>query len=231
MLNINFVPEEYIKNSKSFRTNLIYLAMLAVVMLGLGGSFAITKIRQRGLAAKEKVLNAKMAEAQESIKKFEQLQQDRSKMMKAALTTTELLEPVPRSVLLASVTNSLPMGVSLSKLKLVQRQPQGQRNSNSSASKYARVQAEKTKTQSKSAEKLLETSIDIEGFAASDIQVAAYIQKLGECELLDNVSLVESSSNSVKSQTDSSLRHFKLTAMLGTDVQITASSVERIARR
>ncbi len=231
MLNINFVPDDYIENTRSCKTNLIYLGILAVVMVGLGGSFAATKIRQKSLAAKEKMVNARMAEAQGSIKQFEQLQKERSKMMKAALTITELLEPVPRSVLLASLTNNLPIGVSLSKLKLVQKQPQSGHNRKASTSKYARVQAQKAKAQSKSAEKLLETFIDIEGFATSDIQVAAYIQKLSDSELLDNVSLVESTINTVKSQSDSSLRYFKLTAMLKTNIQITASSVEGIARR
>jgi len=231
MLNINFVPDDYVENTRLCRANLIYIAMLAVVMVGLGGSFTATKIRQKALAAKEKVVDARMAEAQESIKQFEQLQKERSKMMKAALTTTELLEPVPRSVLLASLTNNLPMGVSLSKLKLVQKQPQSGHNRKASTSKYARVQAQKAKAQSKSAEKLLETFINIEGFAASDIQVAAYIQRLGDSELLDNVSLVESTTNTVKSQSDNSLRYFKLTAMLKTDIQITVSSIKGIARR
>ena len=53
MLNINFVPDDYIKSSESRRTNLMYLVLFAVVMAVLGGSFMAIKIRRRALNARE----------------------------------------------------------------------------------------------------------------------------------------------------------------------------------
>ncbi|GAH79391.1 unnamed protein product, partial [marine sediment metagenome] len=44
MLNINFVPDDYIQNNESRRTNLMYLVLFAVVMAALGGSFLTIKI-------------------------------------------------------------------------------------------------------------------------------------------------------------------------------------------
>ena len=112
MLNINFVPEDYVQSSESRRTNLMYLVLFAVVMAVLGGSFVTIKVRQRALNAKEKLTNEKMVLAREAIRQFEELQMKRKAMMKTALLTTELLESVPRSVVLASLTNNLPSGVS-----------------------------------------------------------------------------------------------------------------------
>ena len=113
MLNINFVPEDYIQNNECRRTNFLYLVLFVVVMAGLGGAFFTIKVRQRTLDSEEKLANSKMSEAQESIKQFEELQDKRRSMMKIALATAELIEPVPRSVLLACLTNKLPGGVSL----------------------------------------------------------------------------------------------------------------------
>ena len=62
MQNINFVPDEYVQNSESQRTNLIYLVLLIVVMAGLVGSFASIKVRQRLCTAEEKRVNTKMAQ-------------------------------------------------------------------------------------------------------------------------------------------------------------------------
>ncbi|GAH03662.1 unnamed protein product, partial [marine sediment metagenome] len=45
MLNLNFVPDDYIRSNESRRTNLMYLVLLVVVMAGLGGSFVTIKIR------------------------------------------------------------------------------------------------------------------------------------------------------------------------------------------
>src|SRR4030042_46399 len=82
MQNINFVPDEYIQNSESQRTNLIYLVLLIVVMAGLVGSFASIKVRQRLSMAEEKRVNAKMAQVPEALKQSEDLQEKYKAMMK-----------------------------------------------------------------------------------------------------------------------------------------------------
>jgi len=55
MLNINFVPDDYIQSTESRRTNFMYIILFAVVMVVLAGSFATIKIRQRALDSKEKL--------------------------------------------------------------------------------------------------------------------------------------------------------------------------------
>jgi hypothetical protein len=223
MLNINFVPDDYIQSSESRRANLTYLVLFAVVMAALGGSFMIIKMRQRALAAKEKLVSTKMDQAQEALKQFEQLQTKRKMMLKTALTTAELIEPVPRSVLLATLTNNLPTGVSLVRVNMVQKKPT-QINQGLRTSKYRNTQAEKdAASQSRvSPEKSLQTYMDIEGIAPSDLQVAAYIKRLSSSSLLDNVALVESKEHKIE---DSTLRQFKLTAMLQKDVHLTNEDI------
>ncbi len=228
MLNINFVPDDYVQNNESRRTNWMCIILFAIVMAGLGGSFVTIKIRQRACSDKEKLVNAKMAQVQEAIKQFEELQTKRKEMMKAALTTAELLEPVPRSVLLASFTNNLPPGVSLLKLTLIQKEPvQSSQSAGGFTNKYQAAQAEKAAAaQPKpSREKSLETHIDISGMAPSDLQVAAYIEQLSSSSLLDNVELVESKEYKVE---DATFRQFKLTAMLRPDVQLSKEDISRI---
>jgi len=233
MLNINFVPEDYIQSSESRRTNLMYLVLFAVVMVALGASFMTIKIRQRALNSKEKLVNAKLTRAQEAIKQFEELQAKRKAMMKTALTTAELLEPVPRSILLASLTNNLPAGVSLLRLNLIQKEPKGTKSSLSATSRGNKYQAAKAQKAAAakaeaSREKLLETHIDIEGIAPSDLQVAACIERLNSSSLLNSVALVESKEHKVE---DTTFRQFKLTAMLRKDVHLTKEDIIRIRAR
>ncbi len=228
MLNINFVPDDYIQNNESRRTNLMYLVLFAVVMAALGGSFATIRIRRRAVSAKEEFVNTRMARIQKAIHQFEELQTKRKAMMKTALTTAQLLEPVPRSVVLASLTNSLPPGVSLLKLNLIQKEPK-QVVRAAPANKYQAARGQKAAGQTKvSREKLLETHIGIEGMAPSDLQVAAYIERLGTSALLDNVALVESKERKIE---DTTFREFKLTAMLKRDVHLTKDDVDGIKTR
>ncbi|UCC23335.1 MAG: PilN domain-containing protein [Planctomycetota bacterium] len=239
MININFVPDDYVQNTESRRANLMYLVLFGIVMAALGGSFMTIKIRQRALVAEEKRVSARMAEAEESMRQFDELQARRKVMIKTALTTAELLEPVPRSVLLASLTNNLPPGVSLLGLELVQKQPKQTRRS-APANKYRATQAKNAAgdLSTASQEKLLETYIDIEGIAPSDLQVASYIEQLCASTLLDNVTLVESKEYKDRRPSkmqargfgapDSAYRQFKLTAMLRKDVHLTDEEVDKI---
>jgi hypothetical protein len=135
---------------------------------------------------------------------------------------------------LASLTNNLPTGVSLSDLKLVQKQSkQPASTAAAPTSKYQAAQAQKGSPQdtqeapaSVNPEKLLETHIDIGGLAPSDLQVAAYIERLTNSSLLDSVALVES--REFKAEGGNTLRQFKLTAMLRKDVHLTKEDVEKI---
>jgi Tfp pilus assembly protein PilN len=227
MPNINFVPDDYVQSSESRRTNLVCLVLLMVVMAALGGSFMTIKIRQRACTAREALVGARTMRLRKSIKQFEQLQAKRKAMMKTALTTAELLEPVPRSVLLASLTNNLPPGVSLLKLNLLQKEPKKAPRPAAPTSKYKAEQARKNTPPSAriSQEKALETHIDIGGMAPSDLQVAAYIEHLSSSNLLDNVALVESKEYKVD---DTTFRQFKLKAMLRQEVHLTSDDVDLI---
>ena len=232
MSNINFVPDDYVQSNESRRANLMCLVLFSVVMAALGGSFATIKIRQKACSAEESLVNAKMARMQEAIQKFEELQTRRKEMMKTALTTAELLEPVPRSVVLASLTNNLPTGVSLVKLNVIQQDP-GKGTTRRRKTSNNKYQAAKGQSGAESDSKLspeqrLETHMDIEGMAPSDLQVADYIERLGNSVLLDNIALVESVEKKIE---DTAFRHFKLTAMLARQVHLTKEDVDEIRAR
>jgi Tfp pilus assembly protein PilN len=223
MPNINFVPDDYVQSNESRRANLMCLVLFSVVMAALGGSFVAIKIRQKACSAEESMVNAKMAQMQEAIQKFEQLQTKRKEMMRTALTTAELLEPVPRSVLLASLTNNLPAGVSLVKLNLIQKDPAGNKRRKSTGNKYQKGKGQAEGAVSR--EQRLETHMEIEGMAPSDIEVADYIKRLSNSVLLDNVALVQSVEKVVD---DTAFRHFRLTAMLAGQVHLTKEDIDDI---
>ena len=237
MVNINFVPDDYAQSNESRRTNFIYLVLFGVVMIALGGSFVSIKIRQRACYTSEELINSKMTEVKEAINQFEELQARKRDMMKTAITTMELLEPVPRSILLASLTNNLPEGVSLSEVDLIQKQMK-QNPTVARTSKFQSTQGQNTngsqqngKSQnqaSENPEKLLETYIDIGGVAPSDLQVASYIEHLSSSILLDNVALVESKEFKIE---DNTLRQFKLSAMLRKNVQLSKEDIEGIKNK
>jgi len=227
MGNINFVPDDYIQNNESRRANFVCVIMFVIVMAALIGSFTTIKIRQRECVEKEASVNARMSDLQEAIKQFEQLQVKRKEMMKTALMTAELIEPVPRSIVLAALTNNLPPGASLGTVNLKQEMPKGGSRPAQARNHY---QAAKDKIKGKppeeiSPERQLKTYIDIGGMAPTDLQVAAYIERLALSPLLEQVALVESVEATVD---DNVLRNFKLKAKLRKEVHLTKDDVARI---
>ena len=95
------------------------------------------------------------------------------------------------------------------------------------ANKYEAAQAKKMVAVKPrvSQEKSMETLIDIEGIAPSDLQVAAYIERLSDASLLDNVSLVESKEREID---DTVYRQFKLKAMLKKDIHLSSRDINKI---
>jgi len=226
MSKVNFVPDDYIQNSQSRRTNMMYVVLFTLLMVALGSVFMTIKVRQCVSDAMEKRIDTQLAQKREDITRIEQIQSKRKQILKTALTTVDLLEPVPRSVLLASLTNNLPQGVSFLNLSLVQKE--SKRKTVTASSNYEKAKDKKAKASMPrvSKEKLLDTLIDIEGVAPSDLQVAFYIENLNNSYLLDNVTLVESKEHKIKGTT---FRQFKLKAMLRRDAYITDERINKIS--
>jgi len=229
MTDVNFVPDDYIQKRRSSRTNSLYLVLLLIMTMAIGAVFGLIKLRQYAIGVENAKANSELAKAEEAIKQLEQLQVKRRLMMKNALTTMELVEPVSKSVLLASLTNSLPAGVSLTRLKLIQKAAR-KAVPRTYSSKYEAAKA-KTSTASQqpvSPEKLLETNIEIEGLAPSDIYLAAYIESLNNSILLNDVALVLSKEKEVNNRI---FRRFKLTAKLNRTVHLTKEDVAAIRNK
>jgi len=223
MSNINFVPDDYVQDNESRRTNLMCAILFVLVMSALGGVFTTILMRKKACAAEEALLNAEVAQKQEEIRKVEELQSKRKEMMKTALTTAELLEPVPRSILLATLTNNLPAGTSLVDLDIIQKEPKD--GGSQSVSQSSGGTSGTGQDAVVSPEKRLETCIDIGGITWTDLQVAAYIERLESCALLNNIALIESKECKVQEEV---FRQFKLKAKLCREIHLTDDDVKQI---
>ena len=225
MLKIDFVPNDYLQQRESGRTNLMYLFLVGVFILATGLTFLVIKMRQKNVASELAAINLDMAKVSRQIAQLEELRIKSREMMKTMLTTAELLEPVPKSIILASLTNNLPDGVSLLQLKFIQKEPKlSSLKKKKTASQYQAANATVPEPRI-SREKLLETHITIRGVARSDIEVAGYIAKLGTSILFDDIKLVESKEHKVENL---KFREFELKTMLRKNVLLTKEDIAAI---
>ncbi|MBN1818048.1 MAG: PilN domain-containing protein [Sedimentisphaerales bacterium] len=229
MAKIDFVPNDYIQQKECGRANFLYLILFGILMGAIGVTFSIIKMRQKAVESDLSSLEQRMAEAGAQIAQLDELKKKTSTMMQTMVTTAELLEPMPRSVILACLTNKLPGGVSLLELKMEEKeQKAASSRPPSSQSQYQKTKAQQEQTpQSANSRPATETTIEIKGIAPSDIEVASYIARLSASILMQNVALVESKEHIVE---DVRYREFKLKAKLKQNISLTKEDIEKIRR-
>jgi len=185
---LNFLPDDYAERQRARRANLTCLLMAGgcLVLVGLVTGFAM--IRAVGTAAVRAKIEQQYAKAALRIKDLEQLQKHKQDLLHKADLSAALLERVPRSYILARLTNHLPTETSLTALKMqvekvavdkpaahVPTNPKG---------KGVRVKNRAAPIQT---EDRLRFRLD--GLAQTDVQVAEYISRLATDPLFDAVDL------------------------------------------
>jgi Tfp pilus assembly protein PilN len=120
------------------------------------------------------------------------LQAQKQLMLEKAKSTSALLERVPRSYLLALVTNSLPPKTSLLEVNLYPKQiivpPDPTRDA-----KFAAKSGQKQESNSQ-----IIVAMEIDGLADTDVGVARFIANLARCPLAESVDLIYSQEKTVE---------------------------------
>lgn len=234
MATINFVPNDYVQQRQSSRANVLYLMLLTAMLGAIGVTFGFIKMRQQRVKSDLDQLNQRMTTAQTQIAQLEELKTKSKTMMKTMVMTAELLEPVPRSVVLASLTNNLPSGASLTDfdLKVTETKVSAPKSKSKipakGGSQYNKKSAEAQKAENDEPEIKINTDLELKGIAPSDIQVASYIAYLSGAILFDQVELVESKECDIDGI---KFREFKLKAKIKPDLVLTKDDIDRIRER
>lgn len=227
MSKIDFLPNDYIQQRNSNRVNLLYLVLLGAVMAGIVITFSVIKIRQRSVQKELAAITVSLAKVCEQMELVEQLQAKGKGLMQTASITTGLPDLVPRTIILACLTNNLPEGVSLLDLKITDKEIVSEVVEEKGKSQYDVVSAVLSKSAKPEAApvRVVNTNIEITGIAPSDIEVAKYIASIGNSFLLDSVGLVESKEYVID---EVKFRQFKLQAAINRREKLTSAEVEKL---
>lgn len=225
MATINFVPNDYLQQRQSSRVNMLYLLLLAALLGAIAMTFGFIKIRQKAVAAEMERLNERMIQAKEQIAQLEELKTKGKTMLKTMMMTAELIEPAPRSIILAGLTNTLPAGVSLLDLTLTEKEIKITPPVSSGTDKAAGGAAKAKSSLPEEPQTRIETTLELMGIAPSDLEVAAYIARLGSSVLFGEVELIESKEQIIDSF---KFRQFKLKTMLKPNLSLTKEDIDSI---
>jgi len=227
MATINFVPDDYVQQRQASRANLLYLMLLIAMLGAIGITFGFIKIREGKVQDEMAALNVRMTQAQQQIAQLEEIKLKSKSMMSTMVVTAELLEPVPRSIVLASLTNNLPSGVSLLDFSLEEKELKVVSTAPKKDPKSQYNKKNKTAAQEDPPQQKVQTNLQIRGIAPSDIQVAGFIARLSGAVLFDEVSLVESKEVEIEKV---KYREFKLNAVIHPDLVLTRDDIDAIRK-
>jgi len=228
MSKVDFVPNEYIQQRESNRANLISLALLLAVLIGIGLTFSVLKMRQSKADAEIASLDERLYKAHEQIKLLDKLESKGKAMMKTALITAELPDLVGKSLILATLTNNLPDGVSLADITIRDTETKVKVKTHKAKTQFQKAKAAAKKKKAPPVKIVTNTQISLSGTARNDIEVAGYIAALDDSFLVRSVGLIESKQIKLN---DIESRHFKLKVMLKRNVKVTKEDIASIREK
>ncbi|MFN4242922.1 MAG: PilN domain-containing protein [Tepidisphaerales bacterium] len=217
---LSFLPDDYLERKQRRRTNAICATLFVVVV---GSVFAAWYFSRRSLSELEQRythIDLQYTEAAKRIDLVREMQAKQRTMAMQAELTASLLERVPRSHLLAEITNAIPAGLSLLEFDLVSRlrppPPPAAADPNRPVSPQDVARAQQA-AQRQPQPRQYDVSMRITGVAGTDVQVATFISRLNGSRFFKDVNLVVSEEHTIESRR---LRRFTLEMTLHPDARV-----------
>jgi Tfp pilus assembly protein PilN len=223
---LSFLPEDYLERRSRQRSNLIFALLFLVVASGIVVAFVIDERESRYRAQTHAEIDRQYEEAARRIEQVQHMQEKQRRMARQAELTASLLEKVPRSFIMADITNSLPGGVSLLDFNMEARRSTIVMAAPRSAFEQRRDAARAPAAPAGPEPIQYEITMRLTGVADTDLQVAQFMSRLQRSPLLQEVNLVFTEQFQLHGE---QVRKFQMEMRLNpsADVQMLAGTEQR----
>lgn len=216
--NESFLPEDYLQKKIAVRTNAICVTLFVLVMAGVVGAFFVTDRQRVEVRRLQADVDEQYREAARRIDQLEQLQKDKKLMMERKKVAEVLVERVPRSVILAELTNLMPATLSLLEFnmetKALKTAPRPKTAIQREAQKNQKDR-EKLAQPDRPEVKPTELTLTLIGVAPTDLEVSQFLAMLNQHELFQNIYLRYSEDAKVQER---EMRKFELELTLNQQI-------------
>jgi len=210
---LNFLPNDYLTRRTLRRANLICLAVAGGSLLVIGLVASGVFFRMAGIRSMRGLVDQQYEQASRQIEDLKQLEDRKQGLLHKVELSTALLERVPRSLLVARLTNCLPPHASLTSLQMQAADvdvpvPAAEAAAAAPANPKAKGAAKPA------TRKVTRLRFRLDGLAETDVQVAKFMSNLGEDPLFEDVDLQFSEEFPYKEGV--TMRRFQLALLLST---------------
>jgi Tfp pilus assembly protein PilN len=189
--SMNFLPEDYVEKRQAARSAVVFIGLLLFVVSGVVGAYFYSQMSMKGIFAERDKSRADIEAASARIAKWQEMEHQKEEMVRKAEITTTLMERVKRSALLTELTKLRPGGVNFVAIDLKTKDvtPGGNPKPATDLEKARAMQEGRTSAPKPPTS---DVTINVIGTAPTDAEVAAYMTKLQDSDLLTSVALMYS---------------------------------------
>lgn len=118
MSKINLLPQEYIKQRLQYRVDMLCVLLFGMVMISIMTAEAISSRKVQEVQVTHAKINSRYQEVGVFAKEFFKLQNEKKSLLKEASIMEEMTDRIPRSYLLAMITNNCPEDITLTMIDI-----------------------------------------------------------------------------------------------------------------
>jgi len=183
---INLLPQDYYQHRQGRRMNIICVILFVVVMACIVSASTVSRYNASQTQAIMDNLNRSYSQAAQTISQMQTLRGQKQTILDKRRQIEALQDPVPKSIVLAVLTNARPDGVSLLHVKLDSRFDAPKASRQNPTVKTTKDQASPAAPAPRIEPKV---TVEIIGLAQTDLQVAHYLANLTDSGLTQSVDL------------------------------------------
>ena len=221
---LSFLPDDYLEQKRNRRTNIFCASLFAIVMAALSLAFISNERQMKAIDLRYAAVSRQYTEAAARIEQVQKMQEQQKKMARQAELTASLLEKIPRSFLLAEITNCLPRDVSL--LDLVLESKARSAGPTAAAKPAFARRGQAPVAQAPGEPRQYDVAVRITGIADSDVLVAQLMNRLSRSQLVLEVNLVISDR---LEKSDGRMRKFQIELKLNPEAFVARQEKARTA--
>ncbi len=220
-----FLPEDYVQRKAEGRANIIGLTLFCAVMGTVVAAFFVTNRNWKSVHDEREAIAIQYTAAEPEIELLIKLEEQKEQMLQKAEIVTALIEPVPRSILMAELVTRMPEDMTLLTVEL-----KGRRVAEAAPVKGQNAQQTRTSVRGRQAGSLggtktgasaeaedktsilpprYEYTLTLTGVTATNKQVADYHDALRMSPLLRRVEMHSTEGQKIN---DLELRKFHISA-------------------
>lgn len=113
-----FLPEDYVQRKAEGRANIIGLTLFCAVMGTVVAAFFVTNRNWKSVHEEREAIAVQYTAAEPEIELLIKLEEQKEQMLQKAEIVTALIEPVPRSILMAELVTRMPEEMTLLTVEL-----------------------------------------------------------------------------------------------------------------